>query len=214
MESAFICGGDKPNSVPAQLPAPEMIISLDPLARTAARLATCWCDYYPGAALPKACARGRAGQAARLPVLSCTAWGLSCPGTCVPGGGLLLRLFTLTRDLRRGRFVFCDTFHRAGLASNASACSTRHAALWCSDFPLPARAGSDHLPPRRICRGRRPWAKAIYAADFKIEATCRQSYISRLLWPNKILRKAPRHLPVPACSCFLRWVWLWRLWPW
>ena len=32
----------------------------------------------------------------RLPVMSCTTWGFSCPGTCAPGGGLLPRLFTLT----------------------------------------------------------------------------------------------------------------------
>jgi len=36
--------GDKPNSVPMQLPAPVMIISLGPLARSAARLAARWCD--------------------------------------------------------------------------------------------------------------------------------------------------------------------------
>ena len=34
-----------------------------------------------------------------LPVLSCTAWGFSCPGTCAPGGGLLPRLFTLSKGL-------------------------------------------------------------------------------------------------------------------
>jgi len=31
-----------------------------------------------------------------LPVLPCTAWGLSCPADCSTGGGLLPRLFTLT----------------------------------------------------------------------------------------------------------------------
>jgi len=31
-----------------------------------------------------------------LPVLSCTAWGLSCPAIYIAGGGLLPRLFTLT----------------------------------------------------------------------------------------------------------------------
>jgi hypothetical protein len=46
---------------------------------------------------------------------------------------------------RLGRFVFCDTFRRARLSPDAPACFTRHAALWCSDFPLPAFAGSDHL---------------------------------------------------------------------
>ena len=38
---------------------------------------------------------GSHGQATQLPVLSCTAWGLSCPGACAPGGELLPRLFTL-----------------------------------------------------------------------------------------------------------------------
>ena len=33
------------------------------------------------------------------PVLSCTAWGFSCPLACARGGGLLPRLFTLTRRL-------------------------------------------------------------------------------------------------------------------
>jgi len=33
------------------------------------------------------------------PVLSCTAWGFSCPRACVRGGGLLPRLFTLTLRL-------------------------------------------------------------------------------------------------------------------
>ncbi len=49
-ESAFLWRGDKPNSVPVRLPAPVTIISLSPPKRTAARLATHWCDYYPEAA--------------------------------------------------------------------------------------------------------------------------------------------------------------------
>ena len=36
----------------------------------------------------------------------------------------------------KGRFVFCDTFRHAGFSSGAPAHSTRHAAWWCSDFPL------------------------------------------------------------------------------
>lgn len=141
LEGRLHLDGDKPNSVPTRLPAPVTIISLNPPKRVAACLATRWCDYYPEAVR----LRERDGRPG-LPVLSCTAWGLSCPGACAPGGGLLPRLFTLTRDLRRGRFVFCDTIHRAGLSPDASAHSTRHAALWCSDFPLPACACSDHLP--------------------------------------------------------------------
>ena len=37
------------------------------------------------------------------------------------------------------RSVFCDTFHRRKLACPPSAAFPRHAALWCSDFPLPPK---------------------------------------------------------------------------
>ena len=52
-------------------------------------------------------------RAALDPVLSCTAWGLSCLLHCCWSGGLLPRLFTLTLLCRSSerRFVFCDTFH-------------------------------------------------------------------------------------------------------
>ena len=76
-----------------------------------------------------------ARPAASSPVLSCTAWGLSCPGDCSPGGGLLPRLFTLTAILRSRRFVLCDTFRRKELTPPPPAYSTRHAAVWCPDFP-------------------------------------------------------------------------------
>ena len=48
------------------------------------------------------------------------------------------------------RYVFCDTLRQPRLASGLPAYFTRHAAVWCSDFPPanPAYAGftSDHLP--------------------------------------------------------------------
>src|SRR5256885_3434051 len=34
------------------------------------------------------------------------------------------------------RYLFCDTFRRRNFATAAPAFSTRHAAVWCSDFPL------------------------------------------------------------------------------
>lgn len=43
------------------------------------------------------------------------------------------------------RFVFCDTFRRPRFSSRTPACFTRHAALWCSDFPLADFSASDHL---------------------------------------------------------------------
>src|SRR5882724_10879927 len=48
------------------------------------------------------------------------------------------------------RCVFCDTFRRRNFSTATPAYFTRHAAVWCSDFPPanPANAGltSDHLP--------------------------------------------------------------------
>jgi hypothetical protein len=67
-------------------------------------------------------------------VLSCTAWGFSCLANHSASGELLPHLFTLTCSKNR-RFVFCDTFRHSDLAIEAPACSTRHAAVWCSDFP-------------------------------------------------------------------------------
>ena len=65
------------------------------------------CDYYPEASRllsqPK-----RAGNPVP-PVLSCTAWGFSCPRTCVRGGGLLPRLFTLAFPLARKGGLFSVT---------------------------------------------------------------------------------------------------------
>src|SRR5437867_1954261 len=46
------------------------------------------------------------------------------------------------------RYVFCDTFRQRPLSRTLPAYFTRHAAVWCSDFP-PAnrkRFTSDHLP--------------------------------------------------------------------
>src|SRR6187431_1983948 len=51
------------------------------------------------------------------------------------------------------RYVFCDTFRQRPLSRMLPAYFTRHAAVWCSDFPPvnPANAGltSDHLPSAR-----------------------------------------------------------------
>src|SRR3982750_3844216 len=44
-------------------------------------------------------------------------------------------------------YVFCDTFRRHDLWIEAPACFTRHAAVWCSDFPLASRK----RPPAIIC---------------------------------------------------------------
>ena len=50
-----------------------------------------------------------------LPIWSCSVWGLPCPPHYCAGGALLPHLFTLTRTLRSGRYVFCGTFRPTGL---------------------------------------------------------------------------------------------------
>src|SRR5215467_3378392 len=51
------------------------------------------------------------------------------------------------------RCVFCDTLRQRTLSRMLPAYFTRHAAVWCSDFPPvnPTKAGltSDHLPSER-----------------------------------------------------------------
>ena len=85
-------------------------------------------------------------------VLSCTAWGFSCLANYSASGELLPRLFTLARALlpKNRRCFFCDTLRHRNFPTAMPACFTRHAAVWCSDFPLttPQAFGvaSDHLP--------------------------------------------------------------------
>jgi hypothetical protein len=69
--------------------------------------------------------------------LSCTAWGFSCRTNYFARGELLPRLFTLACTFSKNRrYYFCDTFHRRSFSTATPAFSTRHAAEWCSDFPL------------------------------------------------------------------------------
>ena len=90
-------------------------------------------------------------------VLSCTAWGFSCLANRFASGELLPRPFTLACAKKRTvvlsknrRCLFCDTLRHRSFSTVMPACFTRHAAVWCSDFPpaSPANAGftSDHLP--------------------------------------------------------------------
>src|SRR3954464_12268208 len=71
-------------------------------------------------------------------VLSCTTWGFSCLADCSASGELLPRLFNLacTSLPKNRRCLFCDTFRQPRLGPEPPACFTRHAAVWCSDFPL------------------------------------------------------------------------------
>ena len=104
----------------------------------------------------------------RFPIWPCSRWGLPCPRDCSWGGGLLPHLFTLTRPMPSWteRFEFLWHCPSGCLAASLPACIpnpttrvTRHRALWSSDFPLPARAGSDP-PPFRNQAARYPRVRA------------------------------------------------------
>jgi hypothetical protein len=71
-------------------------------------------------------------------VLSCTTWGFSCLADYSASGELLPRLFNLACASlpKNRRCLFCDTFRQRSLGRTLPACFTRHAAVWCSDFPL------------------------------------------------------------------------------
>jgi hypothetical protein len=108
--------------------ATAMIIYLDPFAGIARGACA-----LRGATIPEDQRTGGPPS-----VLSCTAWGFSCLTDCSASGELLPRLFTLTCASlpKNRRCLFCDTFRQPRLTSRPPACFTRHAAVWCSDFPL------------------------------------------------------------------------------
>jgi hypothetical protein len=104
-----------------------------------------WCDDTRGLT-PKVFG---AGAGCPSSVLSCTAWGFSCLANYFASGELLPRLFTLACAFSKNRrCLFCDTLRQSQLWSGLPAYFTRHAAVWCSDFPpvTQKRVTSDHLP--------------------------------------------------------------------
>ncbi|MEY4691063.1 MAG: hypothetical protein RIT19_1388 [Verrucomicrobiota bacterium] len=132
--------GCKPNSVFLTC-ARERVISLS--------------DRYPE---PDRLAPIRCGPHRRFPIWSCSRGGLPCPASCVASGGLLNRLFTLTRTFRPGRYLLCGTVCRSCLSTWPPACIsgltgvTRPRALWSSDFPPATAAASDPPPFQDACK--------------------------------------------------------------
>ena len=106
--------------------------------------------------------------ASRFPIWPCTRWGFPCPCDYSSGGGLLHHLFTLTAPhvatRRGGMFSVAlsvgkhSGFPPACIPAEYASQVTRHRALWSSDFPPPACAGSDSPPfqNQRQLRPRRP----------------------------------------------------------
>ena len=95
------------------------------------------------------------GRATLPSALSCTTWGFSCGSAYAKARWALtppfqpypappLRHFDSSacsvyqrRKGSAGRYIFCDTFRRLGLALLVARAFARRAAYRCSDFPLP-----------------------------------------------------------------------------
>lgn len=82
----------------------------------------------------------RVGQATRSLLFCLAPHGVfRAPLLALGAVGFYPAFSPLPPGLRRGgRYVLCDTFRRPGLWPRPPAHSTRHAALWCPDFPLQA----------------------------------------------------------------------------
>ena|SRR5437773_7162636 len=137
-------------------------------------------------------------------VLSCTAWGFSYLANYSTSGELLPRLFTLACSEREAvsfpyisknrRCVFCDTFRQRNFSTAPPAYFTRHAAVWCSDFP-PAnrkRFTSDHLPSATNLSQRAEKKRATHWTDItdNFDSICRNRrhrVISLLILPEEFL---------------------------
>ena len=99
--------GCKPDSVRPHGLRPGACTAICLAPHLAGGTAFAGCDYYPEGSNPLA--RPEWAGNPCPPVLSCTAWGFSCPPACAGGGGLLPRLFTLTSKLASGGGLFSVT---------------------------------------------------------------------------------------------------------
>ena len=92
-------GAGKPDSVPRLAALRQSFLSTPSRASPRPGACPAWRCGIPAAM----------GRAAQPPILPCTGRGLSCRPPRGGRGGLLPHLFTLTRRLPAGRFVFCYT---------------------------------------------------------------------------------------------------------
>jgi hypothetical protein len=124
------------------------------------------CDRYPRRAPDF---HPRPGRRPSISVWPCTAWGLSCPGSYPPGGGLLPRLFTLAATPVRARHggLFSVTLSiDRNFRPDPPRVFPRHAALWCSDFPLPPKR--ERPSTRSYCSRLAPQAQAETECVFRV----------------------------------------------
>ena len=144
------------------------------------------CDRYPG----RAANCSATGQATRRPCLALHRMGFIVPRRSPAGRWALTPPFHPCRETHVSaarRFILCDTFHRPELSPRPSAAFPRHAALWCSDFPL---------PPRR----ERPSTRIEYSG------CSLPAQVEKAMGPIGRIRRMgrPETSAPPAASCFLR----------
>jgi len=126
------------------LPAPVFLPSSEQLGGSSEKLGLDGppFSFRPRATIPEDHSRKiRAVRAGYPPsVLSCTTWGFSCLANYSASGELLPRLFTLAcAFLKEPAVSFSVTLSVTAIpitfGAAAPARFTRHAAVWCSDFP-------------------------------------------------------------------------------
>lgn len=122
-----------------------MVIHLPPESLPAGGAFQRACDRYPRRAPDF---HPRPGRRPGVSVWPCTAWGLSCPGSYPPGGGLLPRLFTLAAtpmQARRGGFISLTLSIGQRFRANPPQLFRGMLPYGVRTF-LSRRSGSDHLP--------------------------------------------------------------------
>ncbi len=115
------------------------------------------CDYYPE--LPGGLRR-RIGQATRLLLFCLAPHGVFRAPVLAPGAVGFYPAFSPLPPASGGRFFFCDTVRERRLSPMSPARFTRHAALRCPDFPLPAG------PFGPVKNGRPPSAQAYFTGGW------------------------------------------------
>ena len=98
----------------------------------------------------------RAGTSPRIPIWSCSKWGLPCRGMLPPRGALLPHPFTLTGKPFSRRTCLGGLLSAALSVGSRPPGVTWHFALWSPDFPPPSlkrdKAATVQRTLRRILR--------------------------------------------------------------
>jgi hypothetical protein len=101
------------------------------------------------------------------------------------------------------RCLFCDTFRRRNLAIAAPACFTRHAAVWCSDFPPASLAAHQRSSAIARILTQTRGKESGRTADFADETHANPRYLRLIFLPLSRVRTVERIKPVGQEELFL-----------